>query len=195
MTTIDRIAVLNRLLNRERFSLANYLQSARPWVRPTDKPLQDAVELIAREQLDGSRRLAALITRRRASVDPGQGFPTRYTAYNDLDLRFLLGRLIEDQEQIVREVRADLTELRGDAEVEALAAGVLGNEQTIWKRCSASATRGRSRNPDWSARPEWLRRQFAYPTGAGSAARSRRSSVGSTGLVRCWSKTASRARR
>ncbi len=69
------------------------------------------------------------MTRRREGVWPAPGFPARYTAYNDLDLRYLLGRLIEDQERIVREVWDSLADLRGDVEAESLATEVLRREQ------------------------------------------------------------------
>jgi hypothetical protein len=129
----DRMTVLNHLLDLERLSLANYLQYAQPWVRPTDQALRETVERIAREELECGRRIAALLVRRKAAVNLGQGFPAKYTAYNDLDLRYLLNRLIEDEERIIQEVRAALADLRGDAEAEALAAEVLRREQAHLK--------------------------------------------------------------
>ena len=130
----DRMAVLNCLLNLERFSLANYLRYASPVVRPGDEPLRDALGQIARDQREWARRVADLITRRKAGVQPSRGFPAKYTAYNDLDIRYLLGRVIEDEERIVREVWRCLGELRGDPEAEALAAEVLDSEQAHIKR-------------------------------------------------------------
>jgi rubrerythrin len=125
----DRMAVLNRLLNLERFSLANYLQYARPVVRPGDEALRDAVGQIARDQAECARRIADAITRRKAGVQPSRSFPAKYTAYNDLDIRYLLGRLLEDEERMVREVWECLGELRGDPEAEQLAMEVLSREQ------------------------------------------------------------------
>src|SRR5579885_2193749 len=63
---IDRTAALNRLLNLERFSLANYLQYARPLVRPGDEALHGAVQQIARDQLGFAQRTVQLIERRKA---------------------------------------------------------------------------------------------------------------------------------
>jgi len=125
----NAIPILNHLLNLERLSLANYLQYAQPWVHPADQPLHEAVERIAREELECGRRIAALITRRKGPVALGQSFPNRYTAYSDLNLRYLLDRLVEDQERIIQEVETTCMELRGDAEAASLAAEVLRREQ------------------------------------------------------------------
>jgi hypothetical protein len=133
MGNIDRMAALNRLLDLERLSLANYLQYAQPWIGPKDQMLRETVERIAREELEWGRRIADLITRRRAGVNLSQSFPARYTAYNDVELRHLLDRLIEDEERIIGEVWAILADLRGDAEAEALAAEVLACEQAHMK--------------------------------------------------------------
>ncbi|HZT82487.1 MAG TPA: ferritin-like domain-containing protein [Gemmataceae bacterium] len=133
----DHTATLNRLLNLERFSLANYLQYARPVVRPGDEALREAVGQIARDQAECARRIAGAITRRKAGVQPSRGFPAKYTAYNDLDIRYLLGRLLEDEERIVREVWECLGELRGDPEAEGLAAEVLDSEQAHLKELVA----------------------------------------------------------
>jgi hypothetical protein len=133
MGNIDRIAALNRLLDMERLSLANYLQYAQPWIGPKDHMLRETVERIAREDLECGRRIADLIARRKAGVNLSQGFPARYTAYNDVDLRHLLDRLIEDEERIIREVWAVLADLRGDQEAEQLAMDVLNREQAHLK--------------------------------------------------------------
>ncbi len=133
MGNIDRIAALNRLLDLERLSLANYLQYAQPWVGPKDQMLRETIERIAREELECGRRIADLITRRKAGVNLSQGFPARYTAYNDVALRHLLDRLIEDEECIIREVWAVLADLRGDREAEQLATDVLNREQAHLK--------------------------------------------------------------
>jgi hypothetical protein len=132
-----RMAVLNRLQNLERFSLANYLQYPRPVVRPGDEALRNAVGQIARDQSECARRIANAITRGKAGVQPSRGFPAKYTAYNDLDIRYLLGRLIEDEERIVREVWECLGELRGDPEAEGLAVEVLDSEQAHIKELVA----------------------------------------------------------
>ncbi len=133
MGNTNRIAVLNHLLDLERLSLANYLQYSQPWVGPDDQPLRETVERIAREELECGRRIADLITLRKAGVNLSQGFPARYTAYNDVGLRHLLDRLIEDEERIIREVWAGVAELHGDAEAEALVAEILRSEQAHLK--------------------------------------------------------------
>lgn len=149
----DRMVVLNRLLNLERFSLAKYLQYARPLVRPGDEALRDAVGRIACDQLECARRVADLTTRRKAGVQPGQGFPAKYTAYNDLEIRPLLDRLIEDQERIVREVGACLAALGGDHEAECLTAEVLGSEQTHVNTLLDFRDRGPARGTGFARAP------------------------------------------
>ncbi len=131
---IDRTAALNRLLNLERFSLANYLQYARPLVRPGDEALHGAVQQIARDQLGFAQRTVQLIERRKAAVEPGLGFPAAYTICNDLEIRHLLDRLMEDEERIIREVVVCRADLRGDEEAERLVAEVLSSEQAHWKK-------------------------------------------------------------
>ncbi len=133
----NRITILNRLLNLERFSLANYLQYARPVIRSGDEALYDVVKQIASGQLNSGRRIARLIERHKGSIEPAQGFPAAYTACNDLAIHHVLDRLIKDQERIVREVETCLADLHGDQEAEHLAAEVLSSEQVHRKKLLA----------------------------------------------------------
>lgn len=128
MNDKQTLAALKNLHAIERFSLANYLRYAKPWVSAADQCLCEAVRRIGNQQLEFSDRVGALIIERRGHVDGGS-FPFRFTAYNDLSVAYLAPRVMEDQEQIVRQVRAIAHQLHGDAVACDLVNEILGAEE------------------------------------------------------------------
>src|SRR5690349_16330051 len=104
---------LNRLLVLFQYSLASYLGYARPWAQAGNRPLLKAVRGITADHQAHAQRVGKMILDRRGKVEPG-GFPTRFTAYNDLALDYLAGRLVEQQRRIVTEVAACASDLSGE---------------------------------------------------------------------------------
>lgn len=122
------LAGLNQLYALEKFSLANYLRYAKPWVSPADQCLGEAIRRIGAQQLEYADRVGSLIIERRGHVE-SESFPFRFTAYNDLSLAYLAPRVMEDQERIVRQVSEVARQLRADAEAYDLVNEIFGGEQ------------------------------------------------------------------
>ncbi|MCA9266164.1 MAG: hypothetical protein KDA60_20030, partial [Planctomycetales bacterium] len=112
----------------ENLSLANYLRYARPWVATADQCLAEAIRHIGDQQREFAERVGSLIIERYGRVE-GRSFPFRFTAYNDLSVAYLAPRVMEDQERIVRQVRAIAHQLCADAVACDLASEILGAEQ------------------------------------------------------------------
>jgi hypothetical protein len=127
MNEKQTLAVLNHLYAIERFSLANYLRYANPWVSVGDECLDEAIRHIADQQVELSERVGLSIIERRGQVEGGS-FPSGFTAYNDLSVAYLVPRVMEDQARIVREVGEVVRQLRTDPAY-GLANEILGAEQ------------------------------------------------------------------
>jgi hypothetical protein len=127
MTEKQTHALLNQLYAIERFSLANYLRYAKPWVSPADQYLAEAIRHIGDQQSEFADRIGSMIIDRRGHVH-SDSFSFRFTAYNDLSVSYLAPRVMEDQERIVRQVSEIAHQLRADAVACDLANEILGAE-------------------------------------------------------------------
>lgn len=128
MNDEQMLNILSQLHGIERFSLANYLRDAHPWTDGNTAPLRQAVLQIADQQQKYADRLGELIVERDGYVE-GKSFPLRFTAFNDLSFEYLASHVMEDQERIIREVKACTDELAGDFTAHSLALEILGAEQ------------------------------------------------------------------
>lgn len=86
------LAELVRLLGS---SLAMYVSDAGIWSYPGDEDLKLALADLVGDQRSVHDRAAALLDARNVPV-PGRDFPIRFTATHDVDLRFLLPRILEE---------------------------------------------------------------------------------------------------
>jgi hypothetical protein len=120
--------VLNRALNLQRFSLANYLRFARPWAREADHVLLAVVFGIADVQRKNSVRVGELLVERHASVEPGV-FPMRFTGLNDLSILYAAPHVVEDLERIVQELCVCGDMLRDDRTAWDLVQTILHDDQ------------------------------------------------------------------
>jgi len=124
----ESLQILNKIYVMVRFSLAKYLRYTSPWSAPAEEHLRQAIRHIADEQMESSNRLGALIVDRRGSIARAT-FPVRYTAFNDLSLAYLAPHVIEDQEWIVREIKALAGKLAADPAAYDLVLEIAGVEQ------------------------------------------------------------------
>jgi hypothetical protein len=122
------MTVLNRLLALLRYSLASYLRYARPWTRPGNARLLEAVRRVTADHEAHARRVGELILKRRGKIEPA-GFPVRFTAYNDLALDYLAGLLVAHERTIVEELARCAAGLDRDPEAKRLAADILASER------------------------------------------------------------------
>jgi hypothetical protein len=116
------------VLNLQRFSLANYLRYARPWVREPDHVLLSVLFGIAQVQHENAARIGELLVQRHASVEPGT-FPMVFTGLNDLSARHVAPHVVEDLERIIHELRLCAEVLRDDAIAREIVEAILRDEQ------------------------------------------------------------------
>ncbi len=121
-------AVLNHVLNLQRFSLANYLRFARPWACEPDHVLLTVVFGIAQAQQKQAERIGMLLVERHARAEPGT-FPLRFTGLNDLSIRRVAPLVAEDLERIVQDLHGCAEALRDDGPALALVQAILRDEQ------------------------------------------------------------------
>jgi hypothetical protein len=121
------IEALIRLFTLQHHSLPQYLLHASPYVRPGDEQILQTLREVASRQKTASRRIAETILSRRGQL-PNSTYPMRYTDTHYLDLRFLLGRLIDDQRLVVKEIERLAAALAHDPVPYALAQGILAQE-------------------------------------------------------------------
>ncbi|MBI1899687.1 MAG: hypothetical protein HYS13_01065 [Planctomycetia bacterium] len=118
------IAALNRLLTVLSRSLPMYLADATPWAGPDREKAARVLSNIVRDQRDLAARIGELIHGRRGEIALGP-LPD-FTILNDLEIDFLVGRLIERQQRDVAAIEEIVRDLSGDAEARALAEEALG---------------------------------------------------------------------
>lgn len=128
MRAAGSMTVLNRLLAAFQYSLATYLGYARPWTRPGNARLLEAVRQITADHEAHARRLGGLILKRCGKVKAGR-FPTRFTAYNDLALDYLARQLVEHERELIDEVARSVASLGGDLAARQLGEAILGVER------------------------------------------------------------------
>jgi hypothetical protein len=126
--TITSKSILSHVLNLQRFSLANYLRFARPWTQEPDHLLLTVVFGIAQAQQENATRVGELLVERHASVQPGT-FPMRFTGLNDLSVRHVAPRVVEDLEWIIHELRFCAEALRDDEAARKIVQPILRDEE------------------------------------------------------------------
>ena len=144
----DLFEALNVLYLAQSFSLANYLQYAKPWTAPTERPITAVIERISTEQLRRANLIESLIVERGGHVNGGT-FPQHFTAFNDLALAYMTLRLVDDQEWIIAEVAAQARQLQSDSKAHGLVTKILAAEQEHlkWLHNLIAEQDLRTRNP------------------------------------------------
>jgi hypothetical protein len=136
--------VLNRLLGAFQYSLASYLGYARPWTHAGNARLLEAVRQMTADHQAHAQRIGRLILQRRGRIEPAR-FPMRFTAYNDLALDYLAGRLVEHERELNDEAARSVARLGGDPEARQLGEAILAIEsqhlRTLTELVSPSVAR------------------------------------------------------
>jgi len=158
---LDHRTVLNRVLNLQRFSLANYLRYARPWAGEADHVLRTVVIGIAEAQSQNAIRVGELLIERHASVKPGT-FPEGFTGLNDLSIRYVAPGVVDDLNRILNDLRACGDLLRNDGTAQELVQAIILDEERHAKILSEelqhvrqveSASRQATGTPERETRP------------------------------------------
>lgn len=103
MTEVDTIDILNRLAVVHHRSLAMYLTYAQPAWKRGDEKAKQTLSLIAADERATVDRLSVMIADGDRSARYG-AFPMEYTGYHDLSFDFLLGKLIENQQDKILQI-------------------------------------------------------------------------------------------
>lgn len=127
MSTIDAIAVLNRLLVIEYRSLPMYLMDATPW-SPSGDERAASLRHIAADQKAAVERLARLILERGGAIETGE-YPMDYTDTHFLAVDYLLKEVLGYQQAAVAEIERLVPLLGADRPARELAQEVLGSEK------------------------------------------------------------------
>ena len=121
-------AVLNRLLRILSRSLPMYLREAKPWATEQAQPIQAALGHLAADQQALAGRVARAILERGGQPEPGP-FPSAFASVNNVDLAFVLQRVIDLGNRDLAALERCVAELRPWPEQRALAEEILGNAQ------------------------------------------------------------------
>jgi hypothetical protein len=117
--------ILNRLLAIEYRSLPMYLLWACPHRTAGDEQAWKTIQSIVDDQKAMSTRIAELIADRSWRVDLGD-FPITFTGSHDLDLDYLVRRLVDWQKGTVASIQECYTALADDPVAQAVADEALG---------------------------------------------------------------------
>jgi hypothetical protein len=127
MRRLHSVETLNRLFTLQYRSLPQYLMQGSFYFRPGDERIVEAIREVVRRQETACRRIADLILHRRGQL-PNSAYPMRYASTHDLDLRFLLNQLIEEQRLVVKEIARLAATLKHDRTANALGQEILDQE-------------------------------------------------------------------
>ena len=126
--SISTSDILNHISAIHTYSLAAYLRWTAPYFAPEQQEERDTLDVIIADQERTVDKIGAIIIDMREVVIGGE-FPLDYTSYHDLGFDYLLGKLIENETEIIEKVTKCVNALPEDSEFRAVAEEVLGNDK------------------------------------------------------------------
>lgn len=117
------------LFQRIQSCLLQFGAQCHPWVPQEQTKDWEALQLLARWQQGSLEPLADIFECRDWSV-PRCRFPAAYASYHDVSLTYLLQKIEEDQQQLVREI-ASVRRNLVDAELHVCLSHLLGEQRLI----------------------------------------------------------------
>jgi hypothetical protein len=124
------LSVLNRLFSLHASALPGYVVQASPYVASGDEHLLALVHSIAAQKEKVALRIADAILALNGRL-LRTTYPKHYTGLNNLELRFLLARIRDEQRSDLRKVEAAARLLTGDPDVQHLACKVRRDEVAL----------------------------------------------------------------
>jgi len=125
---IAAVRVLNRVLRVLCRSLPMYLEEARPWSAGDGQQIFAALANLRADHRSLAQRVAQTIVACGGSPDAG-AFPTRFAAFNDVSLEYLLREIIERLQSDIEFLQRELSSGPMAPEARILTDEVLGNLQ------------------------------------------------------------------
>ena len=127
MNTSQHLSALRRLFYLQCFSLPRFVASASPHVVARDKHLLTIIESVASRQEQMASRVADAILEREGRL-PRATFPLHYTGLHNLEMTYLLTRILEEQRAVVGVHNTAASTLADDEDAQHLARELLGLE-------------------------------------------------------------------
>ncbi|MBD3676596.1 MAG: hypothetical protein HUJ26_24050 [Planctomycetaceae bacterium] len=94
-------------------SLLQYVGENSPWTSSTDEAVAEQLDAVVKLQRAQIQRLADFIVNRHGFV-PRTNYPAEYTDLQYLSLSYLIGRLIGDQQTVLKEIEQERKSLSND---------------------------------------------------------------------------------
>lgn len=132
-------AELNDLLVQAYRSLLQYTVECWPWSDPEAQAEQDLITQLAVGQRDVVGRMAELLDRRQQTVDFGT-YPD-WSELHFVSLDFLLGKLIDDEQQLVAAIERAEPAIKPDPQASTLVFELLHGERQILAKLRELAAR------------------------------------------------------
>jgi hypothetical protein len=118
---------LSRLFKLQAFSLPRFILRASPYVAAGDERLLNVLEHVRLQQEQTASELAEAIHVRGGRLPKGT-YPMQFAALHDVELRYMLTRLLEEQRRVVAEIDEAAYALRDDDAARELARDVRRKE-------------------------------------------------------------------
>ena len=144
---MDRVKVtgaLNRVVDILSRSLPVYLEQTSPWIGPGAEEARSLLAKVGSEQRQFAQRIADAVRDQGGQVRVG-GFPTEFTAANDLCAEFLVEKVIGDQKQNIESIQLAVDDLEEAPWLRVLAQDVLSGVKEQLETLEALAARCQSR--------------------------------------------------
>ena len=101
MTDNLQLQPLQRLAQRESRSLLQYVVRAFPWTSAAQDESLSRLQTIIHEQCDALGALIRYLYRHKVPPPQSGGYPTDFTALNFVDVSYLAGLLVKEQEESI----------------------------------------------------------------------------------------------
>lgn len=121
-------AKLNDLLIEIGRSLLQYVGESWPWVEPGHEQTRQMLDQLATEQRESAAALAHLLDARNETIDFGT-YPTEFTSLHYVAVDFLLDKLVQNQDAIVRACEELAREAEDDPDAGEMLREIAAREQ------------------------------------------------------------------
>lgn len=133
-------ALLNDVLQAVHRSLLQYVREASPYASQQDEQLQQAIAQLADQQAERVDLLASELQQREWSIDFGQ-YPIAFTSLQYLSVKYLLQRLLDNQQRVVALCETAARELADDPEDGSLTQQIAEGERHTLSELQALSSR------------------------------------------------------
>ena len=140
------VGSLSELVGLLGSSLAMYVADAGIWSYPGDEDLKLALADLVVDQRSVHDRAAAVLDSRNVPV-PGRDYPIQFTATHDVDLRYLMPRILEGLRRQVAMLDGIIEASAGDPETQELAREARGTTLGHCDVLSQIASKARGASP------------------------------------------------